>query len=152
MVDLTLTLLKLFDGPIGCHSKLIEEVMMMRLIIAGSRDFRDKAKLFRIVDMYLMEFGEVTIISGGARGADRLGERYSKARGLGNPDVFMADWDNLGKPAGNIRNGEMAISADRAIVFMKNNSSGSKDMINKMRKLKKPVQVVYCNSREVSHG
>ena len=49
----------------------------------------------------------VKIISGCARGADTLGERFAKEFGL-EVKKFPADWDGLGKRAGYVRNAEMA--------------------------------------------
>jgi hypothetical protein len=63
-------------------------------------------------DYYLskkIQSGEkVVIISGGAKGADSLGERYAQERGL-EVKVFRADWDKYGKRAGILRNTKMSI-------------------------------------------
>ncbi len=53
---------------------------------------------------------------------------------------FIPDWSK-GKSAGFITNKEMGIYADKAIVIH-NGSSGSKDMISYMNKLKKPCIVL----------
>jgi len=50
----------------------------MKVIVAGSRSFRDYEVLCKVLD----EMEITTIISGGARGADKLGERYAKERGI----------------------------------------------------------------------
>ena len=50
--------------------------MMHRIIVAGSRTFNDYKALKRVLDHYIVGVNEaVTIISGGARGADVLAER-----------------------------------------------------------------------------
>jgi len=54
----------------------------MRLIVAGSRTFKDYSLLSRKLDVLLSrkvgQGEEIIIISGGARGADALGERYAR--------------------------------------------------------------------------
>lgn len=80
---------------------------MTRIIIAGSRSFDDYARLEHILDAYIKDSRDVTIISGTARGADQLGERYAAEHGIAvihRP----ADWNTYGRAAGPIRNAEMA--------------------------------------------
>ena len=86
----------------------------LRVIIAGSRDFDDFPKLMNSCIDILHEiseqndnFGKIRIVSGVARGADRLGEQYAKVAGY-EVSRFPADWDGLGKKAGYVRNAEMA--------------------------------------------
>ena len=69
------------------------------------------------------------IISGGAKGADWLGEQFAKNHNI-PLFVFKANWDKYGKMAGPIRNREMAKYATHLIVFIANDSKGSKDMYN----------------------
>ena len=53
------------------------------------------------------DLDRIRIISGTARGADKLGEQYAKIAHY-ELSKFPADWDGLGKRAGYIRNAEMA--------------------------------------------
>ena len=59
---------------------------MVKVIIAGSRNFYDYNKVEDAVVSYFMSHGilkeDVEIISGGARGADKLGERLAISYGL----------------------------------------------------------------------
>lgn len=100
----------------------------MRLIIAGGRDFNDFDTLEREVLKFIKahrEPGEkVTIISGRARGADRLGERFANKYGL-KIIKKPADWIKYGKKAGFIRNEEMAKIATHVIIFWDGSSKGS---------------------------
>lgn len=50
---------------------------MIKVIIAGSRDFDDYDRLEEMCDKFLSRHKEVEIVSGTARGADRLGEQYA---------------------------------------------------------------------------
>ncbi|MFM7881437.1 MAG: DUF2493 domain-containing protein, partial [Microcystis panniformis] len=55
---------------------------MLKIIIAGSRNFNDYNLLEQKVNFYIGENQDIEIISGTARGADRLGERYAINKGL----------------------------------------------------------------------
>jgi hypothetical protein len=101
----------------------------MRVIIAGGRDFNDYDLLKIKCDRILQNQDEVIIISGGAKGADSLGERYAKDKGY-TIDLFPAKWDEYGKKVGPIRNEEMANNADSLIAFWDGNSKGTKHMID----------------------
>lgn len=101
----------------------------MKIIIAGSRGFSDYNLLTQECDKILTEFEDIEIVSGGARGADKMGEFYAKEKGY-PVKIFPADWDKLGKSAGYIRNKQMAEYADVLIAFWDGKSSGTNHMIN----------------------
>ena len=101
----------------------------MRVIVAGSRDFFKWIllceKLGKILKNIPQE--EIVIISGGANGADKLGEKYANLMGY-RCEVYKADW-SLGPKAGPLRNREMSEEADALIAFWDGQSRGTKDMI-----------------------
>lgn len=109
------------------------------VIICGSREFQDYNLLKEKCDYYLskrISSGQkVVVISGGARGADSLGERYAKERGL-ECKVFPADWDRYGKSAGYRRNVVMAEIGNACIAFLSGYSEnkGTKSMISLARR------------------
>ena len=105
----------------------------MVVIIAGSRDFNDYETLKSYCDHILINFPDVTIVSGTARGADQLGERYAEERGF-KLLRFPADW-SLGRNAGHIRNRQMAENADALIAFWDGESKGTKNMIETANQL-----------------
>lgn len=101
----------------------------MRVIIAGSRTFNAYDFLCQILDVKLhSKTEEIEIVSGGAKGADQLGERYARERGY-PIKLFPANWAEYGKMAGPIRNNEMANYSDLLIAFWDGKSSGTKNMI-----------------------
>lgn len=111
-----------------------------KVIIAGSRSFSNYELLKKHVDKALenkIKTHDIIIISGAARGADRLGENYAKDRGF-KLERYPADWDNYGKRAGYIRNEQMAKIGNACIVFWDGISKGTCSMINlaKLKKLK----------------
>ena len=108
---------------------------MYKIIIAGSRTFDDYEGLVDCLDEQILELIEqndvtddIEIVSGGAKGADKLGERYAKEKGYGLK-VFKADWNKYGKSAGYRRNEQMAEYADAALIFWDGESKGSAHMI-----------------------
>lgn len=99
----------------------------MKTIIAGSRDVID----YEIVKKAIENSGfKITqIVSGGARGVDRLGERYAKENNI-PVKQFLPDWDKFGKRAGFMRNTEMANYSDACIAIWDGESRGTKHMID----------------------
>lgn len=102
---------------------------MSKVIIAGGRDFNNRDLLFSKCDNILQNIEVEEIVSGGARGADTLAERYAFGCGL-NFRRFPADWDKNGRAAGIIRNSEMAEYATHLIAFWDGKSRGTKHMID----------------------
>jgi hypothetical protein len=115
-----------------------------KVIIAGTRKFADYTLLCSSCDRLLSQKGlthDIIIVSGTARGADKLGERYAKERGY-NVELFPADWENKGRAAGYIRNADMANNADALIAFWDGTSHGTAHMIDIARKKNLPVRVI----------
>ena len=111
-----------------------------KIIIAGGRDFGNYKLLEEYVNKMTANLDDFVIVSGGARGADELGERYAKENG-NDLIVIPAEWGIYGNRAGPIRNGEMAKVADMLIAFWDGKSRGTSNMINIMDELHKPVRV-----------
>lgn len=101
---------------------------MFKLIIAGSRTFDNYELLREKLDKLLVNKIEVEIVCGCCKGADLLGERYAKERNC-KIKYFPADWDNLGRGAGFIRNRQMALYADALVAFWDGKSRGTECMI-----------------------
>jgi len=102
--------------------------MDTKIIIAGSRAFTDYELLKAVMDNYIKDKGIPTIISGGARGADALGERWARRRGF-RVKLMLAEWSIYGKSAGYKRNERMAVYADELVAFWDGKSKGTKNMI-----------------------
>lgn len=111
-----------------------------RIIIAGSRSFTDYHKFKQIFSGLFPVVGYIQIVSGTARGADQLGERYAEKWNI-PLKRFPADWDKHGKAAGHIRNQEMAEYADVLVAFWDGESKGTKSMIDKALKEKLETHV-----------
>lgn len=109
----------------------------MRIIIAGSRNFNDYDFLKSKIDFLISKINKaenITIVSGGANGADKLGERYAKENKL-SLIICNANWDRFGKQAGYMRNLEMGSISDALVLLWDGQSKGSammKDIGNKL--------------------
>lgn len=92
----------------------------VKIIICGSRSFDNYnfleetvRSVFRDLTMQGILYGSpdkdaeiIEVVSGGAQGADILGEWFARQYGLWTK-VMLADWDKNGDEAGFIRNKEM---------------------------------------------
>lgn len=107
---------------------------MYKVIIAGGREFDNYEQLKEACDYYLQNKTKegIEIVSGGATGADALGERYAEERGY-PITKFPADWGKHGRAAGPIRNKEMANYANALVAFWDGQSKGTKSMIELAR-------------------
>ena len=119
----------------------------MKVIIAGGRGFDDYDLLCRKADVFLSRQDEVEIVSGTAKGADKLGEKYATERGC-PIKTFPADWGTHGNKAGYLRNEDMAIYADALIAFWDEQSKGTKHMIDIAELHKLKVRIVRYSVTE----
>ena len=117
----------------------------MKVIVAGSRDFCD---LSLVKEAFKDLEGVTEIISGGANGADSLGEIYAENNDI-KLTVMNADWDQYGKGAGHIRNGQMAEYGDMAVIFWDSVSKGTENMIKQMKKFKKPCVIIRYTENDL---
>lgn len=113
----------------------------MKVIIAGSRGINDYAELLAAIAAANMSIS--CVISGTAKGVDRLGERYARENNI--PVLrYVPDWTRYGKSAGIIRNEEMIAIADGLIALWDGNSKGTKHAIDTAKKRDIPVHVRIC--------
>jgi hypothetical protein len=104
----------------------------MKVIVAGSRDFKDSSLIFAVLDHLHSRHGFTAIVCGMAQGPDLIGKEWADSRGIEVME-FPANWKKYKNAAGPIRNSEMAEVADFLVAFWDGESTGTKDMISKMR-------------------
>lgn len=115
--------------------------MTYRILITGDRDYKDGAKIERVLKRVLRELEvldgitHVEIVEGEARGADKLGAQA--ARNLGIPEErikkYPAEWNRYGNGAGPVRNAQMYREEEPNLVLafhpdIFGKSKGTKDM------------------------
>ena len=117
-------------------------------LVAGSRTFNNYALLEQKLNIALQRQHDkdIVIVSGGARGADALAERYAKEHGY-QLRVFPANWNKHGRRAGMIRNEEMHKFISQfpyrgCICFWDGASSGTKNNFGLCAKFNTPLRVV----------
>lgn len=115
-----------------------------KLIVAGGRDFDD----YTTMQLVLLGLGDhaladvsVSIVSGMAPGADRLGALFAEEYHV-PLHKFPAHWDTYGKRAGFIRNEEMSRAAHGLVAFWDKRSRGTAHMIKTMQAQGKFVHIV----------
>lgn len=109
---------------------------MVKLAVIGSRGFTDYALMCGALDGYIEALdGPVEIVSGGARGADNLAERYAEEHHI-PITILRARWNLHGKEAGFLRNTEIVNESDDCIAFWDGQSRGTQDTIKKFREMK----------------
>lgn len=113
-----------------------------KLAIVGSRDYNDYNQFKSNVDKSCKEWNirPSSIISGGAKGADSLAERYAKEKGI-KMTVYKAEWDMFGNAAGILRNIEIITAATHVIAFPSRKGKGTQNSIKLAKKRELPLKV-----------
>lgn len=114
----------------------------MKLGVIGSRTFNDYGRLKIMLDVLLDGFGFTTVVSGGAKGADSLGEKYADERGL-KKIIHLPDWDLHGKAAGFIRNRDIINDADILVACWDKKSKGTRHSIGLAHETGKDIVILY---------
>lgn len=99
-------------------------MMVRRILVCGGRDYDDRDTLFEALDYYNPE----VVISGGARGADMLAERWAKARDVVHW-IYPARWKVDGKSAGPLRNIRMFDNSHPDLVLAFPGGRGTAHMV-----------------------
>jgi hypothetical protein len=92
----------------------------------------------------MLEPSEVEIVSGGCKGADKLGERYALEYGYPVVPFYVSreDWNKYGKGAGPIRNGKMAKYSTHLIAFWRDGDEGTENVIKQCKRANLQIRVV----------
>jgi hypothetical protein len=122
----------------------------MKILICGSRSIWDRATIAVALAKIIWTKPaneEFTIISGGARGADTLGEQIAHELGF-EVQRFPADWSR-GKGAGFARNIQMLEQldprSDLVLAIWDGQSNGTKHTITQAKQRNIPTLVVVDN-------
>lgn len=111
---------------------------MIRLAVIGSREFSDARKMAAELEPYRERVSQV--VSGGARGADSLAERWARKNGI-ETQIFYPDHKRYRHPYHH-RNRLIAENCDLLIAFWDGRSTGTRYTIDYARKIGREVVVV----------
>jgi len=110
----------------------------MKVAVIGGRDFNDYERLKKVLDSFSIK----TIVSGGAKGADKLGEKYAVENNI-HTEIYIPQWDLFGKRAGFLRNTTIIENSEVVVAFWNGKSRGTRDSIGKANQLKKDTFIIY---------
>jgi predicted Rossmann fold nucleotide-binding protein DprA/Smf involved in DNA uptake len=111
----------------------------MKLAVIGSRKFTNEALLRHHLDELRPQLE--AIVSGGARGADQMAERWAKDHGI-ETVIFLPDYDKFGRSAPLQRNHLIVAESDAVLAFLEGESRGTRYTIKVAEKANKPVTIV----------
>lgn len=119
---------------------------MFYCLVVGSRTFNDFIILRNTLDRLLVNQGSVTIVSGGAKGADTMAERYASSKGY-ECIIFPADWKQYGRAAGIIRNEQMhkfiaQYKNKGCVAFWDGQSKGTQSNFKLAQKYNNPLRII----------
>ena len=112
----------------------------MNIGIVGSRTFTNYNTLKKSMDEIVKNKEDVTIVSGGAKGADTLGAAYSVEVLHKEPVVHNPDYKRWGRyNAPKVRNTKIVEDSDLIVAYWDGSSGGTKDTINKAYEFNKDI-------------
>jgi hypothetical protein len=117
----------------------------MKIAIVGSRSFNDYDLLKESI-LSKVRIEEIDMmVSGGADGADSLGELFAKLNNIPTK-IYRPNWNKYGKKAGIIRNEYIIEYSDIIFAFWDGESKGTKNSIDiAQRKGKELNIIVFTN-------
>lgn len=110
----------------------------VKLAIVGSRGFSDGRLMDRVLSTIIGPIVEV--VSGGAKGADLLGEKWARRNGI-ETTIFLPDHKRYRHPYHH-RNRLIAERCDKLLAFWDGRSTGTRYTIDYAKRIGKPVKVV----------
>ena len=122
----------------------------MRVLICGSRDFKDYEKICYFMSGVIAQgYQPTVVISGTASGADTLGEKWAAENKVA-VERYPANWTKYHKAAGPIRNQQM-LDAKPDLIFgfptrPEDIGNGTKDMLS--RGCKVGIPTFYASGEE----
>ena len=119
--------------------------MPRRVAVIGSRRFPNP----EVIVAYVSNLPADTIlVSGGAEGTDTIAEQAARARSL-SVEIYAADWEQLGRKAGPIRNQQIVEASDLVVAFWDGESRGTLNTVMRAVEAKREVRVFDPDGREV---
>lgn len=113
----------------------------MNVIVCGGRDYSDRDKVEAALDELHERHDFNRIITGAAPGADTFADAWARSRGL-KVERYFADWYNLGKAAGPLRNQRMLDAEKPQMVIAFPGGTGTADMVRRAEAAGVPIHRV----------
>lgn len=104
----------------------------MRVLVCGGRKYADDAAVHRELEALLAKDGWITIIEGGATGADKIAHDWAITN-FHKVITVRADWKTHGLAAGPIRNARMLKDYKPQLVLAFPGGKGTANMVSQAR-------------------
>lgn len=122
--------------------------MKTKILIAGSRSIELDTHFIQgtLLQLGFWDWNNIEIVHGGARGVDTAADNFANAFSL-SKKIFPYK-SEFGKAGGHIRNKEMGDYSHELILIWDGESKGSKNMLETMKKLGKPIYeiILKCHN------
>lgn len=115
----------------------------MKLAIIGSRDIKERALVENIISqVYVKSKNKIDeIITGGAKGVDKIAEDFAKKRGI-KCTIILPNYKRYQRSAPIIRNNQILQECNGVLVIWDGKSKGTEYTINKAKREEKKIFVV----------
>ncbi|AUR85897.1 hypothetical protein NVP1081O_162 [Vibrio phage 1.081.O._10N.286.52.C2] len=123
-----------------------------RVVVTGGRDYKNRKLVYAALDrIYNSNYiGRMTLIEGGALGADRFAQDWAKQAHIDVTLLTMdADWDKYGDSAGFRRNVDMVNQCPDICIAFKG-GKGTKGMVDLCRERKIRTHLIGWSYRALS--
>lgn len=110
----------------------------MRVLVCGGRTYAEQGRVSEVLD----ELRPTELITGGAKGADRLAENWARFNRV-PVDVFPAQWAVHGRGAGPIRNQQMIDAGQPELVLAFPGGSGTADLVARAQAANIPIRAIH---------
>ncbi len=120
----------------------------MRIAVVGSRNISLSFERFYELLCDLLPDNATAVVSGGARGVDRLAAQFAKLHNLPVTE-HLPDYDAFGRIAPLVRNRTIVDDADFIVAVWDGKSRGTLNTIDYTLECNKPLVVYYTQRDEV---
>ena len=110
---------------------------IVKIAVIGGRDFGD----YDLLSEILRKEDPCIIISGGAKGADKLAQRYADRHNIAIIE-YAPEYNKYGRSAPIVRNKIIVEQSDKIIAFWNGQSKGTANVIELAKRTGKDVRVV----------
>lgn len=114
----------------------------MKILVFGGRDYGKSEREIFLLNETLDEFNKMksfsVLISGGAKGADKLAELWANSKGIPTK-IYYANWKRFHRKAGPVRNQLIIDSEKIDLAFKFPGGSGTADMYERVK-----LKGIYC--------
>lgn len=97
----------------------------MKTAVVGSRSIHS----YDIVNSILKQYSISSIVSGGAKGIDRLAERYALENNI-STTIFKPDYKQHGRGAAFVRNKQIVLESEIVVAIWDGVSTGTKHALS----------------------